>query len=199
MSRKIIYLLLGLTAWTAGAGTVARMEPYHGAPAVMVNGEAVPPMTMTLLSRGIQGEARAAYMKKLGEAGIKVYYVTCATRWLQPGDAAKGVPDGVTAAVRGVRQILDSVPDARVMLRLNVSPLRDWVNAHPEEQLAYDDGSHREGAGSDLIASFCLMVSKGEGWDELYAAAKGELPVRVTVDEAVEWVNDLISRIDAAR
>ena len=55
MSRKIIYLLLGLTAWTAGAGTVARMEPYHGAPAVMVNGEAVPPMTVTLLSRGIQG------------------------------------------------------------------------------------------------------------------------------------------------
>ena len=144
MSRKIIYLLLGLTAGTAGAGTVARMEPYHGAPAVMVNGEAVPPMTMTLLSRGIQGEARAAYMKKLGEAGIKVYYVTCATRWLQPGDAAKGVPDGVTAAVRGVRQILDSVPDARVMLRLNVSPPRDWVNAHPEEQLAYDDGSHRK-------------------------------------------------------
>ena len=43
------------------------------------------------------------------------------------------------------------------------------------------------------------MVAKGEGWDELYAAAKGELPVRVTVDEAVEWVNDLISRIDAAR
>ena len=63
---------------------------------------------------------------------------------LQPGDAEKGVPDGVTAAVRGVRQILDSVPDARVMLRLNVSPPRDWVNAHPEEQLTYDDGSHRK-------------------------------------------------------
>lgn len=43
------------------------------------------------------------------------------------------------------------------------------------------------------------MVAKGEGWDELYAAAKGELPVRVAVDEAVEWVNELISRIDAAR
>lgn len=43
------------------------------------------------------------------------------------------------------------------------------------------------------------MVAKGEGWDELYAAAKGELPVRVTVDEAIEWVNELISRIDAAR
>ena len=43
------------------------------------------------------------------------------------------------------------------------------------------------------------MVAKGEGWAELYAAAKGELPVRVTVDEAVEWVNELISQIDAAR
>ena len=80
MTKKMMHLLFGLAACTAGAGTVARMEPYHGAPAIMVNGEAVPPMTVTLLSRGIQGEARAAYMKKLGEAGIKVYYVTCATR-----------------------------------------------------------------------------------------------------------------------
>ena len=44
-----------------------------------------------------------------------------------------------------------------------------------------------------------VLNGESEGWDELYAAAKGELPVRVTVDEAVEWVNELISRIDAAR
>ncbi len=43
------------------------------------------------------------------------------------------------------------------------------------------------------------MVAKGEGWEDLYAAAKGELPVRATVDGAIEWVNELISRIDAAR
>ena len=30
------------------------------------------------------------------------------------------------------------------MLRLTDSPPREWVNAHPEEQVTYSDGSHRK-------------------------------------------------------
>lgn len=40
------------------------------------------------------------------------------------------------------------------------------------------------------------IVEKGEGWDSLYDHAKGMLPVLATVDEAVDWVNDLIGKID---
>ncbi len=126
----------------AAEGPVARMAPHHGAPAIMVNGEPKPPMTITVAGRGTN-EARRAYYRRLGEAGLKIHYVTCATRWLRPGDPAKGEPDGVEEAARGIRFVLDAIPDAWVMLRLNVSPPRDWVNAHPEEQLTYDDGSHR--------------------------------------------------------
>ena len=43
------------------------------------------------------------------------------------------------------------------------------------------------------------MIAKGEDWDGLYAAAKGELPVRATVDETIEWANELIVRIEGAR
>lgn len=43
------------------------------------------------------------------------------------------------------------------------------------------------------------LIEKGANWDELYTAARGELPVRATVDEAIVWANDLISRIDGAR
>lgn len=39
------------------------------------------------------------------------------------------------------------------------------------------------------------MIEKGEGWDGLYAAAKGELPVRASVDEAIVWANELIGKI----
>ena len=41
------------------------------------------------------------------------------------------------------------------------------------------------------------MIVKGEGWDGLYAAAKGELTVRATVDEAIVWANELIGKIVA--
>lgn len=42
------------------------------------------------------------------------------------------------------------------------------------------------------------MIVKGDGWEGLYEAARGELPVRTTVDEAIVWANELIARIDAS-
>lgn len=41
-------------------------------------------------------------------------------------------------------------------------------------------------------------VHKGADWDVGYNAAKYDLPVLPTVDEAVAWANDLIERIDSA-
>lgn len=179
---KELWVVLALaTVCGPAVGMEARMENYHGAPAIMVNGKAVPPMTITLSRGGLQGEARAAYMRKLGEAGLKVYYVSCATRWLEPGDKTKGRLDGVEAAVRGIRKVLDAVPDAWVMLRLNVSPPREWVNAHPEEQLTYDDGSHRRvictSVGREPIDGMHSLCS--EAWmaeeDKALADFYGEL------------------------
>ena len=39
-------------------------------------------------------------------------------------------------------------------------------------------------------------VVKGEGWDSLYADAGRGLAVLPTCDEAVDWTNNLIARID---
>ncbi len=41
-------------------------------------------------------------------------------------------------------------------------------------------------------------VSKGEMWDELYGDAARDLPVLPTCDEAITWVNELITRIAQA-
>ncbi len=41
-------------------------------------------------------------------------------------------------------------------------------------------------------------VTKFDGWDEIYATQKLELPVLPTVDQAIEWANDLITRIATA-
>ena len=148
----------------------AHVEPYNGSPAIVVDGKPCPPMTITLLGRDNGSPGRQAYYRRLGEAGLKIFYVPARTRWLAPGDRAAGVPDGVEAAIRDIRFVLDAVPDAYVMLRLNVSPPASWVNAHPEEQLTYSDGSHRPvictsvgGAPIDGMHSLCSDAWRAEG------------------------------------
>ncbi len=42
------------------------------------------------------------------------------------------------------------------------------------------------------------VVVKQDGWEEIYAAQKLDLPVLPTVDEAIVWTNQLISTIDAS-
>ena len=39
-------------------------------------------------------------------------------------------------------------------------------------------------------------IVQNDRWDELYDAAKEELPVLPTVAEAVDWANDLVTKID---
>lgn len=40
-------------------------------------------------------------------------------------------------------------------------------------------------------------ISKGEGWDSLYASQADGLDVLSTVDDAVTWANNLVARIDS--
>lgn len=41
-------------------------------------------------------------------------------------------------------------------------------------------------------------ISKGEGWDSLYASQADGLDVLSTVDDAVTWANNLVARIDSS-
>ena len=42
------------------------------------------------------------------------------------------------------------------------------------------------------------IITKGNGWDTLYASQIGELDVLQDADKAIVWVNDLITTIDSA-
>lgn len=42
------------------------------------------------------------------------------------------------------------------------------------------------------------IIMKGVNWSSLYATQAEGLPVKLSVDEAVEWVNNLISEISGA-
>lgn len=43
------------------------------------------------------------------------------------------------------------------------------------------------------------FIAKSESWDELYSAAKGDLPVLPSADAAIEWANALIHKISSAQ
>ena len=42
------------------------------------------------------------------------------------------------------------------------------------------------------------IISKGDGWNTLYASQIGELDVLQDIDKAITWVNNLITAIDDA-
>ena len=115
----------------------AHVERYHGEPAMMVNGEPIPPMTITVRTRNLK------YLRDLREAGIRVFYINAMTSWNNPGGKnedypySEGTPpipeDGLAYTLQGMQTLLEAVPDAYIMLRLNVAPPPAWVNSHPEE------------------------------------------------------------------
>ena len=150
---------------------IAHVEQFNGSPAIMVDGKPCPPMTITIMD-GARAFApkRRDYFRRLGESGLKIFYVSANTRWHTPGNASAGIPDGVEAVLKRIRFVLDAVPDGYIMLRLNMSPPAEWVNAHPEEQLTYSDGSHRPvicttvgGKPIDGMHSLCSEAWRAEG------------------------------------
>ena len=114
--------------------TKAKVELYNGEPAIMINETPYPPMLIT--TRISDPE----YLKRLGEAGLKIYFVVADTHWNRPGDDKN--PSGLERTLADLELLLSAVPDAYVMLRLNVSPPPEWVNSHPEEMVTFSDGSH---------------------------------------------------------
>ena len=133
---------------------IARVERYHGEPSIMIDGKAYPPMTITVTERrDMDYSRRIDYLRQLGESGLKIYYVTTSTRWNSPGDAKAGIPDALTHTMKNIDALMEAVPDAWVILRLNVSPPEEWVNSHPEEQLRYSDGKTRQ--------TICTSVGRG--------------------------------------
>lgn len=148
--RLLPMLAAGVAALAAFGGEVApapaaKIARHNGEPAVFIGGEPCAPMSMLVMDawNPKPDAEQKAYWRRLADAGARVFYVTCATAWHQPADEGKGWPDGTDCAIAGIRRLLDAVPEAWIMLRLNVSPSAEWVEAHPEEMVTYDDGSHR--------------------------------------------------------
>lgn len=105
----------------------ARVVMHNGSPAIEVDGEIFPPMTVTLLRHD------EAYYADLRKAGIRIFFLTCATEWLRE--------DALPLLQRNAEKLLKAVPDALCFLRISLDPPVSWMEAHPEERMLYSDGS----------------------------------------------------------
>ena len=57
----------------------AEVKKVNGSPALVIDGRAYPPMAMTTRFH------KAEYIKRLGESGLKVFFLMTNTDWLRPG------------------------------------------------------------------------------------------------------------------
>ena len=66
--------------------SIAKVENYNGYPAIMVDGVAYPPMMATIRTNMKDHiKIDREYIRELGKAGIKIFFVICDTEWLKPG------------------------------------------------------------------------------------------------------------------
>ena len=168
------------------AAPCAKVARHNGEPAVFVNGKPYAPMSMLVCDdwHPKSDTEQKAYWRRLADAGARVFYVTCTTAWHKPANKEKGWPDGTDGAIAKIRRLLDAVPDAWIMLRLNVSPSAEWVEAHPEEMVTYDDGSHRK--------TICSSIS-GNAISGMLSLCSGKWR-----EEGARAIEDFIRRLDAS-
>lgn len=112
----------------------ARLENYNGYPAIMIDGKPYPPMTATVVSRSRDGRAvvDADYYKKLGESGIRIFYVYCDTEWLYA--------DAKETFAYEANIIIENIPDAFIIPRISLHPSAKWMLDNPDEVVSYSDG-----------------------------------------------------------
>ncbi len=105
----------------------ARVVMHNGSPAIEVDGEIFPPMTVTLLRHDEE------YYAGLRKAGIRIFFLTCTTEWLRA--------DALELLKSHAQKLLNAVPDALFFLRISLDPPISWMNEHPEERMLYSDGT----------------------------------------------------------
>ena len=113
----------------------AEVRSINGCPAVYIDGSCYPfTQTATVRTHTPEGILfDEEYFKGMGEAGIKLFYITCDTEW--------GTPGSVGLFAEECRRLLAVIPDAYIMVRIGLHPPVEFTEKHPEECFTYNDGS----------------------------------------------------------
>ncbi len=163
---------------------IAKVQNHNGSPAIFIDGKPYPPMAMTTMSRDHR------YLKELGDAGVKIYFVICDTDWLKP--------DGLELFKRDAEALLEAVPDAYMFLRLGLHPPMSWFNEHKDQLMTYSNGTnkpaylHTESYNAALPGAYSLC---SQIWREDASVALVDMIKKV---EALPYADRIIGYFLAA-
>ena len=120
----------------------AEVRDHLGMPALIINGEPVPPMMFT----GRITEENSRYIAGLARAGIRIFFLMCTTDWItsEPigGGWRSGAFSGFSRFEKEARVIRASAPDAYIIPRVSLNPPASWLREHPEELICDRNGAY---------------------------------------------------------
>ena len=149
---------------------MAEIRKHNGRSCIFIDGKPYPPMMATIRTiDGKETKVDKEYYRRLGAAGIKIYFLICDTVWLKS--------NALDLFREEAEILLEVVPDAYIIPRIGLHPTNEWMEAHPEEMLTYDDGSRpgvhlfSESYETDIPAHYSLCSRK---WREAAGKALEE-------------------------
>lgn len=131
----------------------AQILEVNGEPAVVADGKVYPPMTITLLQ-----STHPEYLRKLGEAGLRIFYIMVNAVWLEEGEQAPDRDPAVSRFVRIAEDLLREVPEAKIMIRVYLAPDAEWCDKYPDDLMRFNDGSVQpvNVRGTDYCGMYCI-------------------------------------------
>lgn len=145
----------------------AHIKKLNGQPTIFVDDTPIPLMGMTVPI------CKPDYLKKLGESGIRLYFLMAATDWMQPKSDTR--LSGFEQFCRDAQTLLKAVPDAYIMVRILLHPPVEWLREHPDSIMRYEDGSFQPAILASEISSQLLPGMYTLGSDEWRKAAGSAL------------------------
>ena len=107
---------------------IAKVDYYNGSPALIVDGKVYPPMFATIRTiNGTENVIDEEYYRKLGESGIKIFFLICDTEWIKKG--------AFDLFANEARILLRAVPDAYIVMRISMHAPPEWCEANPDETI----------------------------------------------------------------
>lgn len=119
------------------------IELRNGKPQLIIEGRAYGPMAFATL--GPSTYVEDDYLRRLGEAGVELFFIHCNLPWLDDPRLDLASLDHNLARLRR------EVPGARAFLRLNLHPPQSWLAENPDELYRLESG---ELLRTDYISCF---------------------------------------------
>lgn len=138
---------------------MGKLINHNGSPAISHGGKIYPPMMATICNVN-DGKYKIdkEYLKRLGESGIKIFFLICDTEWIRA--------DAFDKLDEEAKILFEAVPDALIMLRIGLHPSNEWVKENIEECVKLSDGTYpggylaTESYYTDMPACYTLYSEK---------------------------------------